>query len=67
MGKMELIKGLPRDMWYKLLRGAVATVVSGWWASVQHDPNWLAMIPVIQMAGKFIRNRKPSWSWIIPF
>ena len=67
MPKQELITGTWRDLWYKLLRGAVATSVGFGWTMIQSDPKFLVVIPVIQMAGKFIRVKKPGWAWAIPF
>lgn len=55
-----------RGVWYKLIRGALAVVVSGAMAKMQGDPKYLWLVPIIQMVGKALRVQFPkAEKWIV--
>jgi len=61
------LAGMKRALYYKMLRGAVAAAIAAVVTAIQEDPTWMVLIPVVQMAGKWIREKKPNWAWAVPF
>ena len=61
------MKGMFRALWYKAIRGAIAAAIASGVVYLQNDARWIVLIPVIQMAGKWVREKKPDWAWLITF
>ena len=45
---------------WRLIRGTVATAISGWVASAQADARYAYLVPVILAAGKALRLKFPK-------
>ena len=45
---------------WRLIRGTVATAISGWVATVQADARYAYLVPVILAAGKALRLKFPK-------
>lgn len=53
-------------MLMRALRGVTSTGISALIASLQHNPNWMWLAPVILAAGKGLREKFPQLNWL-PF
>lgn len=51
----------------RAIRSALVAAAAGWWSVKQNDPRWIAFIPCVQAAGKWIREKYPKSREWIPF
>ena len=48
------------SVFLRLIRSAVVTAIGAWLSSKQNDPRYLAVIPPIHAAFKWLRDRYPK-------